>query len=240
MWNTVIRLRMSKTANLRVEGGATAVAAIPSSERNQAAARNLPRVSFHVTAPRRPHLPVCILSKVEEKKQKQNKRFVKKKRRNTLLGDRDDTDRGGDGILRRRRVAVGDVPERAAIAALGARRRGLRRAPRLGAHLVGAARRGRRGWSTGGRGGGEEGGGTDPDAVRADGPALAIHPRQGPAGSLEEVRISLDRSLTRFRCSILIGCLQSALIVSERGLTSRIYMRGGVVLDRLPLCLSCI
>jgi hypothetical protein len=69
---------MSKTANLRVEGGATAVAAIPSSERNQAAARNLPRVSFHVTAPRRPHLPVCILSKVEEKKQKQNKRFVKK------------------------------------------------------------------------------------------------------------------------------------------------------------------
>jgi hypothetical protein len=178
------------------------------------------RVSFHVTAPRRPHQPV----RISHPKGKTKQTVCETKRRNTLLGDRDDADRGRDGILRRcrrRRVAVGDVPERAATAALGARRRGSRRAPCLGAHfvvllLVGAARRGRLGWSTGGRGGGEEGGGTDPDSVRADGPALAIHPRQGPAGSLEEVRIS--RSLTRFRCLILIGCLQNALIVSERGL----------------------
>jgi hypothetical protein len=156
---------------------------------------------FHVTAPRRSHLSVFEFPVFPNWK-KQNKRVgvgkEKKRGRNILLGDPDETDRGSDGILRRcrRRVAVRDVPERAASAALGARRRGPRRAPRLGAHLVllllvGASRRGRRDWGTGGSRGGAEGGGPDPDAVFADGPALAIHPRQGPARSLEEVRISV-------------------------------------------------
>jgi hypothetical protein len=93
------------------------------------------RVSFHVTAPRRPHQPV----RISHPKGKTKQTVCETKRRNTLLGDRDDANRGRDGILRRcrrRRVAVGDVPERAATAALGARRRGSRRAPCLGAHLV--------------------------------------------------------------------------------------------------------
>ena len=132
--------------------------------------------------------------------------------------DLDDTGRRGDGMLRRRRRrdAVGDIPERAAAAALGARRRGPRRAPRLGAHLVllllGAARRWRRPGGPCGRRGGAAGGGTDPGALRADGSALAVHPRQGPAGPLEEVRI-FSGSLIPLSCSVIISCADRGLVL---------------------------
>lgn len=142
---------------------------------------------------------------------KKKPKIIKKKKKlilpSSIPSSRDKSDHRGDGFLRRRRRrrrrdAVGDVPERAAAAALGPGRRGPRRAPRVGAHLVflllGAARRGRRRCrGFGSRRGGAAGGGPDPGAVRADGPALAIHPRQGPAWSLEEVRGAL-KSLNLF------------------------------------------
>ena len=151
-------------------------------------------------------------------REKKKKKGRKKPPRLTFL-DLDDTGRRGDGILRRRRWrrdAVGDVPERAAAAALGARRRGPRRAPRLGAHLVllllGASRRWRRPGGPCGRRGGAAGGGTDPGALRADGSALAVHPRQGPAGPLEEVRI-FSGSLIPLSCSVIISCADRGLVL---------------------------
>lgn len=143
----------------------------------------------------RPPLRLDPLNKTGEGKTKKAKGGKEETSLSLVLSflDTDDTDLRGDGVLRRR-DAVGDVPERAAAAALGTRRRGPRRAPRLGAHLVllllGASRRRRRPGGPCGRRGGAAGGGADPGAVRADGSALAVHPRQGPAGPLEEVRRS--------------------------------------------------
>ena len=79
--------------------------------------------------------------------------------------------------------AVGDVPERTAAAALGTRRRAPHPEARLGAHIVlllllGAADPAR-----------VEGGDVHPERLRADEPALVLHPRQGAAQNLEEVRM---------------------------------------------------
>lgn len=44
----------------------------------------------------------------------------------------------------------------------------------------------------------------DPEPVRADGPAVALHPRQGPARPLEVVRLPApftSRSVQRFLCA---------------------------------------
>lgn len=155
-----------------------------------------PRVTSTSGGYPRAHLPVST-SKLHnfQTDQKKKPKIIKKKKKlilpSSIPSSRDKSDHRGDGFLRRRRRrqrrdAVGDVPERAAAAALGPGRRGPRRAPRVGAHLVflllGAARRGRRRCrGFGSRRGGAAGGGPDPGAVRADGPALAIHPRQGPA-----------------------------------------------------------